>query len=134
MSQTYTRMVKTVGDVNVIFDRMVEQLKTKGFRVVSAQKPNLVIADRGTLRPTRSIKKYAHSLVVAYHMNDDSPMLSFSYIMGDLWDVTPGDEMFFNDEINQLVWSLNVNFTSIYAQQISESSVQSPPPYIAEIR
>lgn len=130
MSQSYTRMVRTVGDPNAIFDRMQDQLKAKGFRIISAQKPNLIIADRGTLRPTRSIRKTSHSLVVAYHMNDESPMLSFSYIMSDLWDYTPGDELFFNEEINQLIWSLNVNFSTIYAQQVAEGPVQSSPPYV----
>jgi hypothetical protein len=125
MSQSYTRMVKTVGDANIIFDRMTDLLRAKGFRVISAEKPSLIVADRGLVRPTRKFWKSSHSLVIAFHKMDDCPALSFTYIMSDMWDRTPGDEIFMNNEINDIVGNMNMN-TSIIDVTMVKDRVSQP--------
>lgn len=127
MSQVYTRTVKAVGDIDQAFDRMWAEIRSKGFNIVTCEKPNLIIAERGTFRPTRKISKYPHSLVVAFHTGTGNPMVSFSYIMSDMWDYTPGDKDFFNFEINSIIASLNVNASFIDVKSVQEA-------YIGELR
>jgi hypothetical protein len=129
MSQSYTRMVKTVGDANVIFDRMTDLVKARGFRVISAEKPSLIVADRGLVRPTRKLWKSSHSLVIAFHKMDDCPALSFTYIMSDLWDRTAGDEIFMNNEINEIVGNMNMNTSVIDVTFIQDRVAQPSATY-----
>ncbi len=129
MSQSYTRMVKTVGDANIIFDRMTDLLRAKGFRVISAERPSLIVADRGLLRPTRKLWKSSHSLVIAFHRMDDCPSLSFTYIMSDMWDRTPGDELFMNNEINEIVCNMNMNTSTIDVTMVKDHMPQPSATY-----
>ncbi len=129
MSQSYTRMVKTVGEANIIFDRMTDLLRAKGFRVISAEKPSLIVADRGLVRPTRKLWKSSHSLVIAFHKMDDCPALSFTYIMSDLWDRTPGDEIFINNEINEIVGNMNLNTSTIDVTSVQDRMSQPSATY-----
>lgn len=131
MSQVYTRTVKAIGDTNLIFDRMWSELRSKGFNIVTCEKPNLMIGERGTLRPTRKINKYPHSLVVAFHTGGASPYVSFSYIMSDMWDYTPGDQDFFNYEINSVISSLNMNSSYI---EVKDAEAAGQDAYIGELR
>ncbi len=124
MSQSYTRMVKTVGDANVIFDRMNDLLNARGFRVISADKPSLIVADRGLVRPTRKLRKSSHSLVIAFHKTGECPALSFTYILSDLWDRTPGDELFMNNEINEIVAFMNLNTSTIDVTSVQDRMSQ----------
>jgi hypothetical protein len=133
MSQVYSRTVKAVGDTNVIFDRLCATVRSRGFNIITAEKPNLIIGDRGILRPTRRIEKYPHSIVIAIHAVDTNPVVSFSYIMNDMWDYTAGDQDFFNNEINSVVASLNINFTVIDMKAAQESA-QATPSYVGELK
>lgn len=129
MSQSYTRMVKTVGDANIIFDRMIDLVKARGFRVISAEKPSLIVADRGLVRPTRKLWKSSHSLVIAFHKMDDCPALSFTYIMSDMWDRTPGDELFMNNEINEIIGNMNTNISTIDVTMVKDRMPQPSATY-----
>ncbi|GEM_PF-6927482 len=131
MSQVYTRTVKALGDADTIFDRMWSELRTKGFNIVTCEKPNLMIGERGTLRITRKVNKYPHSLVVAFHTGGSNPFVSFSYIMGDLWDYTQGDQDFFNQEINSVISSLNLNASYI---DIKDARDVGQDAYLSELR
>ncbi|MDW5562760.1 MAG: SHOCT domain-containing protein [Methanomassiliicoccus sp.] len=132
MSQVYSRTVKAIGDVDAIYDRMWAAMKAQGFNLVTSEKPNLLIGDRGILRPTRKVSKYPHSLVVAFHSGESNPLVSFTYIMSDMWNYTPGDREFFNFEINTIVSSLNMNASFIDVKDAQDSPASSA--YINELR
>jgi hypothetical protein len=134
MSQVYTRTVKAIGDIDQIYDRLWATLRSDGFRIITSEKPNLIIGERGSLRPTRKAKKYPHSLVVAFHSAESDPFVSFSYIMSDFWDYTPGDQDFFNNEINSMVASLNTNSSVIELRDASDLASQVPRSYVSELR
>jgi hypothetical protein len=113
MSQAYTRTIKAIGDMDIIFDRMCANIRAKGFKIISSEKPNLIIAERGMIRPTAKVHKFPHTIVIAFHVGESEPLISFSYIMSDLWDYTSGDQDFFNEEINSVIASLNMNTSFI---------------------
>jgi len=54
--------------------------------------------------------------------------------MSDFWDYTPGDQDFFNIEINSIVASLNTNTAVIEMPASGEATPQSSRAYMAELR
>jgi len=134
MSQVYSRTVKAIGDIDTIYDRLWAALKSKGFNIISSEKPNLIVGERGSFRPTRKAHKYPHSIVVAFHFSDTDPHVSFSYIMSDFWDYTPGDQDYFNSEINSIIASLNMNTSAIEMRSARDIVSQASQAYIGELR
>jgi hypothetical protein len=134
MSQVYSRTVKAIGDVEAIYDRLCATVRAKGFNVITTEKPNLIVAERGYMRPTFRVAKFPHSIVIAFHAGESNPQVSFSYIMSDMWDYTQGDRDYLNEEINSLVASLNMNFSTIEMKMTSETVVPSSASYIGELR
>lgn len=134
MSQVYTRTVKAIGDIDAIYDRLWAAMRSKGFNIISSEKPNLIVGERGSLRPTRKAHKYPHSMVVAFHSGETNPHISFSYIMSDFWDYTPGDRDFFNAEINSVIASLNMNTSVIEMRSARDIVSQASQAYIGELR
>jgi hypothetical protein len=100
MSQVYSRTIKLHGDAGAIFDGMSSFLVARGFSIACSDRPNTMVADRGSLRPTSKIEKYPHTLMVAMHPSGEGLTLSFVYFMSDFWYYTPGDRLFFNNEID----------------------------------
>ena len=134
MSQVYTRTVKAIGDIDMIYDRLWATMKSRGFNIISSEKPNLIVGERGSLRPTRKADKYPHSVVVAFHSSETNPFISFSYLMSDFWDYTAGDQDLFNSEINSVVASLNVNTSVIEMKSAADTVSQESQAYIKELR
>jgi hypothetical protein len=99
--------------MDIIFDRMCANIRAKGFKIISSEKPILIVAERGMIRPTAKVHKFPHTMVVAFHVGESDPLISFSYIMSDLWDYTLGDQDYFNEEINSVIASLNMNTSFI---------------------
>ncbi len=132
MSQTYSRMVKLHGDAGAIFDGMTAFLTARGFAVTNADRPNTLVADRGMLRPTNKIEKYPHTLIIAMHPSGDELSMSFIYIMSDLWHYTPGDSLFFNNEIDLFVRGLVADGARVPAGEAVPMAVENG--YIAELR
>lgn len=120
--------------IDFIYDRLWATLKSIGFNITLSDKPNLIVGERGTLRPTRNVSKFAHTIVVAFHSGDSDPHVSFSYIMSDFWDYTQGDQDFFNTEINSVVSSLNMNSSVIEVRSAKEVFSQAAHSYIGELR
>ncbi|MBI0583889.1 MAG: SHOCT domain-containing protein [Methanomassiliicoccus sp.] len=131
MSQVYSRTIKAIGDVETIYDRLMPILATKGFNVIAQERPNLIVADRGMIRPTLKVNKTPHSLVVAFHSTDGSPLISFSYVMSDMWNYTPGDQSYFNWEINSVVAAMNTNSANIDLRSTQDVASQA---YIGELQ
>jgi hypothetical protein len=134
MSQVYSRTIKAIGDIDVIYDRLWATMKAKGFNIIASEKPNLIVGERGSLRPTRKAYKFPHSVVVAFHSAESNPFISFSYIMSDFWDYTPGDQDFFNSEINSVISTLNMNSSVIELRSARDIVSQASQAYIGELR
>jgi len=134
MSQVYSRTVKAVGDIDMVYDRLWTTLRSKGFNIITEEKPNLIIGERGTLRPTRKAYKFPHSVVVAFHSVEKDPVISFSYLMSDMWDYTPGDQDFFNAEINSIISTTNLNSSFIDLKSPAGAISPASQAYIGELR
>jgi len=130
MSQVYSRSVKLRGNGGVIFDKMGTFLTARGFTTMESQKPFLIVADRGMLRPTSRIEKYPHTLVLTFRPADDSLLISYVYIMSDFWHYTPGDRKFFDDEIDLLIRGLVADG----AEHEEGAPSAAPDHYIRELR
>ena len=134
MSQVYSRTIKAIGDIDVIYDRLWATMRAKGFNIIASEKPNLIVGERGSLRPTRKAYKFSHSLVIAFHSVESNPFISFSYLMSDFWDYTPGDQDFFNSEINSVISALNMNSSAIEMRSARDIVSQASQAYIGELR
>jgi hypothetical protein len=132
MSQVYSRTIKLQGDAGAIYDSMSSFLLARGFTFACSDRPNTIVADRGSLRPTGKIEKYPHTLTIALHPAADGIMMSFLYIMSDFWHYTPGDRLFFNNEIDLFARGLTAD--GIKVEQAAPSAVAAENGYIEELR
>jgi hypothetical protein len=132
MSQVYSRTVKLHGDAGTVFDSMSSFLAARGFTFACSDRPNTIVADRGSLRPTSKIEKYPHTLTIALHPAGDEMLMSFVYIMSDFWHYTPGDRLFFNNEIDLFARGLIADGIKVEQAEPSPTAVENG--YIEELR
>jgi hypothetical protein len=109
MSQAYTKSIRLNGEAGALFDHARSYLQTRGFTVISEERPFTIVAERGTRWPTSQVKKSAHTVNVAVHPANEGVTMSFIYLMSDFWNYTPGDRLYFDNEIEMFTRDLAVD-------------------------
>jgi hypothetical protein len=107
MSQVYQRAITVNGPVDRIFDELPLVLQTKGFTINNVAKPYALTAERGMSVITMKVQKHPHTLVISMHPNGNGMALSFMYILNNFWNFTPGDKVFFDEEIKSIATSVS---------------------------
>jgi len=117
MGKTYFKTFITSGDIDEVFESAKQFLHTRDFTIKSLQKPNTLIATRGSTAGSffsTKIEKTNTYLRIDLQQQNGEIFISCNYsIYAPTSMITAGDTAFLESEVEMLRTNLQVIFTKI---------------------
>ncbi len=110
MGKQYAKSFTTKADMDSVYDTTQRYLMARGFKITSAQKPSLIIAERGSKAGSIfsfHIEKIFQTLAVNIQTIGDGVQVTCNYDIIGYGLMTTGDRVFLDSEIEMLISNVN---------------------------